>query len=257
MIECNVFPNMKTKCVTFSFVAGHENDIHIVSLLNKYGVKASFYIEDEYIKGKTGEIYKGHDISFLHVNEFDGNLEEIQNYIKESKRYAEEISNYPVLGMALKNASKKIEKAILQCGIKFCCLDTLSGSYKVPEDFIRWSPTCNLKEAVELYGYFVNSYKNSINDPLLHIYGKTSEIKSEEDLRELELILKGLVKDNSIWFATNTEVYEYIMAQRRMITSTDEKSFYNPSNIDIWIKRNHVETFCISAGGKISFRYIE
>ena len=208
MIEFEIFPNMKNRCVTFSFDARHENDMRIVSLLNKYGIKATFYLRNELATDEICELYKGHEISY-----------------------------------GLSN--------------KYCRQEDFTMDCKIPDDFMEWSPSCNIKEAFELCDLFVKDYRSLPKAPLLHVFCKSNELKIEEDWIELERILQRLANNHTIWYATNTEVYEYISAQRCLIITDDEKCFYNPTNIDIWIKRNHTEMFCIPAGKKINFRNIE
>lgn len=40
---------------------------------------------------------------------------------------------------------------------------------------------------------------------------------------------------NDIWYATNIEVYDYIMAIKFLRFSGDKLRVYNPSSLDIWI----------------------
>lgn len=259
MIEFEIFPNMKNRCVTFSFDAGHGNDMRIVSLLNKYGIKATFYLGNEFMADEICELYKGHEISYSLANESYQNKEDIRKYIKRKKCCAELISNYPVMGASMTSGELDInfKDAMKSCGIKYCRLISFTMNCKIPDDFMEWRPSCNVKGAFELCNMFVRDYRSLPKAPLLHIFAKSSELKNEEDWIELERILKSLANNNTIWYATNTEVYEYISAQRNLLISADEKSFYNPTNIDIWIKRNHIESFCVPAGRKISFRYFE
>lgn len=53
---------------------------------------------------------------------------------------------------------------------------------------------------------------------------------------QLEGILASLADDaDGIWFATNIEIYDYVMALKALRRSADGKTFYNPTDIDLWI----------------------
>ena len=80
------------------------------------------------------------------------------------------------------------------------------------------------------------------------------EISSEAEMEQIRKI--GGV-DHTVWYATKDEIEEYRAAQRSLVISADEKCFYNPTNVAVWVKRNHVEYFCVPAGGKIDFTNIE
>lgn len=78
------------------------------------------------------------------------------------------------------------------------------------------------------------------------------EVNSEA---ELEQIRKQGGKDRASWYATKDEIEVYKSAQRDLVVSKDETFFYNPTTIDIWIKRDKVEYMCIPAGRKMNLDF--
>lgn len=257
MIEFDVFPNMKNRCVTFSFDVAHEKDMRIVSLLNKYGIKATLYLTDAVKLQKICELHKDCELSYNFANESCLNKENVRECIKEKKRLAEVCWNYTVKGtsVALRELDVDTKNSMKSCGMRYCRLSHPTMNCKVPDDFMEWNPSCNVKHAFEICDMFMYDYRNLPKAPLLHVWGKTSDLRSEEDWIKLEQIIGCLANKSAIWYATNTEVYEYISAQRNLLISEDEKSFYNPTNIDVWVRKNRTESFCIPAGRKISFQY--
>ena len=41
--------------------------------------------------------------------------------------------------------------------------------------------------------------------------------------------------NESVWFATNIEIYEYVEAYKRLEYFADGKTVYNPTLIDVWM----------------------
>ena len=101
MIEFDIFPNMKNRCVTFSFDVAHEKDMRIVSLLNKYGIKATLYLTDEVKLQEICGLHKDCELSYNFVNESYLNKENVRECIKEKKWLAEVRWNYTVKGISV------------------------------------------------------------------------------------------------------------------------------------------------------------
>ena len=65
---------------------------------------------------------------------------------------------------------------------------------------------------------------------------------------EFEEVLKQLKeREYDIWFATNIEIYDYENAKKSIRRSADGKTFYNPTDIDVWVAKDD-EPICIGAG---------
>ena len=70
MIQFHIFPGGKRRVVTFSYDDGHKNDVKLVELFNKYGVKATFHLNgmnyldiSEERAEELRKLYCGHEIS--------------------------------------------------------------------------------------------------------------------------------------------------------------------------------------------------
>jgi hypothetical protein len=50
----------------------------------------------------------------------------------------------------------------------------------------------------------------------------------------MEELLEKLSQDQTIWYATNGEVYDYMTAIKNLRVSCDETSVYNPSAISVF-----------------------
>ena len=69
-----------------------------------------------------------------------------------------------------------------------------------------------------------------------------------EQVEQVKEILEKISGNEKIWYATNYEIYRYMMAQRAVLISTDEKCFYNPTAIDVWVEKDKKQIIHIPAG---------
>ena len=68
----------------------------------------------------------------------------------------------------------------------------------------------------------------------------------------MDKICDKLSHNDSIWYATNIEIYNYMTAQKQLQISVDERTFYNPTAIDVWVERNKEEIIHIPAGQTVT-----
>lgn len=261
MIHYDVFKNGLLKAVTFSYDDGHENDIPLVKLFDKYGVKATFHLNSarlgELTEEKTAELrerYKGHEISCHTANHGWPSKMNPTSLVQETlnDRIAlENIAGYPVKGMSYPYGSFD-DTAIgimRSCGIVYSRTTRATNSFYMPKDFMEWHPTCHHRSASELCEAFLKN--DFIKGKLFYIWGHSFELRNTEDWEQYEELLKTLSGLDEVWYATNIEIYEYAMAQRALWISADEKTFYNPTAIDVWVNRNG-EILHIPAGQRVT-----
>ena len=147
MIQLNVFPGGKKKIVTFSYDDGHPNDVRLLEIFNKYGVKGTFHLNDERGDFKARkdilrEIYAGHEIS-CHTSRH-GWLDNMPkasliNEIFENRRILEEVAGYPVVGMSYPSGafSAEAEDALAACGIVYSRTTLATMNFLFPKNFLE------------------------------------------------------------------------------------------------------------------------
>jgi hypothetical protein len=248
MIHYNVFMDGKKKAVTFSYDDGPSNDVRLIELFNKYGVKGSFHLNGKkYLKldadglQKIADTYAGHEISCHTLNHGWPTLMpdiSVVNEIVEDRKILEKIAGYPVIGMSYPFGdydAKRIE-ILRNCGIVYSRTVKATNGFGIPRDFMEWHPTCHHTGALALC-------ENYLDDPrlrkqLFYIWGHSYEFDTEEKWEYMEKVVSTLAGREDIWYATNIEIYNYVMAQRSLIVSVDEKTFTNNSSIDVWVERS-------------------
>ena len=261
MIEINRFPGGKTRAVTFSYDDGKPNDARLIELFNRYAVKATFNLNGMNYAGKShAELmavrkqYEGHEIAchgFWHGDLNRMTAVSMVREIMEDRRILEEIAGYPVIGLAYPNGrwDDQVIEVLRSCGIVYGrTAETKLSACDLPGDFMKWPSSCHHRDARAVCEDFLKNMDFYWARNLLYIYGHSYEFRTEEDWRYMEEIVSSLAGNDRIWYATNIEIYRYVMAQRSLQISADESMIHNPSALPVWVQRDRRDVFRIDPG---------
>lgn len=263
MVEYHVYPGGKKRILTFSYDDGPANDTRLVSLFNKYGVKGTFHLNGKkYLNYTDAELeqvrtlYKGHEISAHTLNHgwlARMPMQSVVTEVYEDRKILEKLAGYPVTGMSYPSGSFNNDAitAMKACGIVYSRTTLSTMNFHLPEDFMRWHPSCHHRDALTLAQKFIDSIDSVWTHPLFYIWGHSFEFSTEESWEYIENVLRMLSGNEKIWYATNIEIYNYFMAQKSLVISADETIFRNPSAIDVWVERNKNEIIKVPAGQTI------
>jgi len=247
MIELDVFPEGRRCALTMAFDDG-EYDDRVLEILNKYGIKGTFFLNSEAMKLRgtyehIGEMYKGHEVgchgySHRHLKYIPRKA--MVEEIMEDRRSLEAVTGYPVTGMtyAYGWACKEVSDYLKNLGIEYC-RTVGEGGYHAPDDFMMWYTTCHYSQGVEEGKKLMASLGGSFPHPKIFFtwaHGHEFERKNEWDL--FEEVCKTVSGDDRIWYATNMEIYRYVTAQRNLVISVDNSMIYNPSATKVWFSSN-------------------
>ena len=225
--------NGKKKAVTFSFDDGVTQDIRLVEIFNKYGLKATFNINSGLL-GKTANLersgrivghnkiqpsevkslYAGHEVAVhtvTHPTLVGLPEEEIIYQVEEDRKALEQLVGYPIVGMAYPNGPNDDRVAGIiakNSPILYSRTVTSTHSFKVQkEGLLRYNPTVHFIEGglEELVDKFLAS--DSEEEQLLYIWGHSYEMDAEYITWEkFESICKKLAFREDIFYGTNKEV---------------------------------------------------
>lgn len=262
MIQYHVYPGGKKRIVTFSYDDGSENDRRLIELFAKYGVKAAFHLNSDRVKDRDPEqlrkLYAGHEVSCHTVHH--GWLERMPmqsavQEIIEDRKALEAIFGVPMVSMSYPSGVYKGDsaaEAARACGMVYGRTICATGNFYLPDNFLLWHPTCHHKDALPLCEQFIKNLDSQWVNPLFYIWGHSHDLKTEEQWADMEKLLQMLSGNDKIWYATGMEIYNYITAQQRLQISADERTFYNPSAIPVWVERNKTEILEIPAGQTVT-----
>ncbi len=221
----------KKKAVTFSFDDGVKQDIRLVEILNKYGLKGTFNINSgllglpnrlvhlnvDHTKIKASEVktlYAGHEVavhSLTHPSLVGLDEETIIRQVEEDRKALEKLCGYPIVGMAYPNGSNDDRVAAIienNSPIKYSRTTTSTYSFKVQkENLLRYNPTVYYIEDCleEIVDKFLAS--DTDEDQLLYIWGHSYEMDAGLITWEkFESVCKKLAFREDIFYGTNKEV---------------------------------------------------
>ena len=223
------------KAVTFSYDDAVTQDIRLIELFNKYGVKGTFNLNSELL-GKDGyliregvrvdhikvapekvrEIYTGHEIAVHTLNH--RNLaqvtddEEIVRQVEGDRENLSRLAGYEVVGMAYpgggvnftEHAAKLIEE---RTGVKYARTTVCSQSFDVQQDLYRFKPSVdhmNMDEMFEVGKKFLES--KSQERQILYVWGHSYEFDIHNTWERFEEFLKLISGHDDIFYGTNREV---------------------------------------------------
>ena len=264
MLQFHVYPGGKRRIVTFSYDDGSRNDPRLVALFDKYGVKGTFHLNTHVFSEMNEEEkqafcarYVGHEIACHTVHHGWPTRMPAASLIGEvmdDRRALERYAGYPVVGMSYPcgDYDDRVIAALKACGIVYSRTTKSTMNFGIPDDWLAWHPTCHHRDADKPISDFLSRLNSEWVRPLLYIWGHSHEFKTEEDWAKMEELVAKVAGLNQVWYATNIEIYDYIEATRRVRVSSDEKTLYNPSSVDVWVERDKKDVFVIPAGKTVT-----
>ncbi len=265
----NRFPEGKTKCFTLSYDDANYADRRMIEIADRYGVRVTFHLNSALLgvpnrvpKEEVPELYKNHEVSMhtaTHPRLTSLPLPLALRQITEDRAALEAITGKIIRGMSYPYGpyNEDILHMLKSAGV--CYSRTIKSTHKYlwPEDFRAWDPTCHHSEnALEHVKEFMETPSHG---DLLYIWGHSYEFNENDNWDLLEEICRMVTTDagdkpeqkaDTVWLATNIEIYDYITAIRRLIVSMDGKTVYNPSALDVWVEEKK-EPIKIPAGATV------
>ena len=266
MIKFNRFKDGKAFVLTMSYDDGRTADRCLVEIFNKYGIKGTFHLNSGFLDTNTyisadevKSLYEGHEVS-CHTarHPYLTQLPDI-SVIHETlnDRIAlEKLCGYVVRGMSYPFGAydDRVIDVLKTCGIVYSRKVASTMGYQLPTDFMTWEPTCHHSRCLEAAKPFM---EKAIADakayPLLfYVWGHSYEFDRDNNWDLIEEFCKTVGGRDNVWYATNIEIYDYIMAQKNLHIAADESIIHNPSRLDVWITKDG-ETAKIPAGETVYF----
>lgn len=244
-----VFPEGKDKAITFSYDDGNIADRRLVSIFNKYGLKATFHLNSGTLNGRDfikkeeiKDLYKGHEIASHGVNhEFMNDLhtEAVMREIAEDRRILEKYNDSIVVGYSYPYGqyNEQLINKLKVLGIQYSRTVNSTKNFFIPGDFMKWNPTCHHNDITdEMIDDFFNppSFRKL---SLFYIWGHSFEFDRENTWERFENVCRKLHGRSDVWYVTNFEFKEYFSAIRNVVTNVDNTKLYNPSGQTIWLNK--------------------
>ena len=226
---------VKKKAITFSYDDGVTQDIRLIELLNKYGLKSTFNLNSELLSKKgmliregnriahykihtedVKHIYEGHEVAvhtLTHPNLTQCDDTEVIRQVETDRLNLSELVGYEVVGMAypcggINNDDRVADIIKKNTGVKYSRTITTTGSFDLQENLYRFNPTAyhlDFKEMMQLGERFIKL--NPETPKIFYIWGHSYEMDFGADYWvKLEEFFKLISDKDDIFYGTNKEV---------------------------------------------------
>ena len=271
-----VFPEGKSKALTLSYDDGVNTDIRMIELMEKYGIKCTFNLNSNKFgnegvtqigkrlpKSMVQTVYKHplcevatHSCTHSALTKLPECV--MMSEIIDDRRELEKMFGCVVRGHAYPYGGYNdlVVDGLKKAGIVYARTVESHCTFKLPEDWLRWGPTCHHNEPklMNLVDKFVNESVGLNSDGwLFYLWGHTYEFPKYNNWNVIEKFFEEISRNDDIWFATNIEVYEYVTAWRDLVYSADGSCVYNPSAQDLWVKCDG-KIICVPAGVTVGMK---
>lgn len=258
---CVRFPEGKSKLFTLSYDDGIKQDIRLLSLMEKYGIKGTFnlnsnrfapnpteYSPEDYIKRhllsqeEAVKLYSSpnaevalHGAEHIFPTSVPSSVATME-YL-EDRLNLEKIFNKIIRGCAYSYGLFNDENVniIKTCGVAYARTIKNTYTFALPTDWLRLSPTChhNSAELFDLTDKFIN--KTPDRDPyFFYVWGHSYEFDEKNNWDRIEDLFSKVCNRDDVWYCTNIEAYDYINAFNSLVYSADGSRIHNPTATDVW-----------------------
>ena len=228
--------NGKMKAVTFSYDDGVTQDVRLIELFNKYGVRATFNLNSELL-GHKGEliresvrvshnknkpedvrhIYEGHEIAAHTLTHpllpSIADDAEVIRQVEADRLNLSELAGYEVVGMAYPCGGQNFDRRVSELikhntGIRYARNIISNHSFKLQDNLHEFCPTVHHNaewdRMFELADEFVSLAPDEPS--IFYIWGHAYEFDIENTWDRFEELLKIISGRSDIFYGTNREV---------------------------------------------------
>ena len=225
----------KRKAVTFSYDDGVTQDIRLIALFNKYGLKATFNINSELLglentlvrEGKTvnhtknkkseiKDIYREYEVAvhtLTHPNLTQLEEKEIIRQVEGDRKNLESLVGYDVVGMAypgggVNNNDYVAEVIKNHTSIQYARTGTSTHNFDIQDNLLRFHPTVyHHREWDTMFQLAETFIRLKPDKPqIFYIWGHSYEFDIYNTWNKFEEFCKLISHKNDIFYGTNREI---------------------------------------------------
>ena len=266
------FPGGKGKALTFSYDDGVVEDIRLVNIFRKYGMKGTFNLNS----GKFGlsgvkhprltieqalETYTEdvceiacHGVSHPYFNVCD--TVTACTEVIDDRKNLEHIFKKQVHGMAYPYGghNNTVVNILQNAGIFYSRTTASTLKFNMTDDWLRLPATCHHKNPalMELADKFL-SFSIDFDPKVFYVWGHSYEFEDMNNWDVIENFCDKMSNHDDIWYATNIEIYNAWADYQRLERSADGTTIHNPNARSVWVGDRQGNTWEIKSGETITF----
>ncbi len=272
MLTLMRFPHGKKKALTLSYDDGVIQDVRLMDILDKNGIKCTFNINSGIMsatdvntahgsptarlsRNQAVKLYKNspHEVAvhgFIHPFYDRIPSDRIAHDILKDRENLENMFERNIKGCAypMGPCNDTAVEALRVCGILYARTTVSTERFDVPTDWLRMPATChhNNPRLFELCDSFLNT-DPCFNNYLFYLWGHSYEFDDNKNWDIIEKFAEKMGGHDEVWYATNMEIYEYVAAYNSLVYSADGRFVTNPTLIDVFIEQGD-KLYKISSG---------
>lgn len=252
------FPGFKKKALTLSYDDGVIFDKRLIEIMSKYGLKGTFNLCGSFFSPTDGQrmlsAKEAYDMITTSGNEAANHGQKhysltcmaeplVLSDVLDCRKTLEKLfGGKPITGMAYANGSfnDRVVELLRACGISYCRTTRATGGFAMPEEFLKWHPTCHHNDSrlFELLDKFLAwqppQYFWGDKPQLFYLWGHSYEFDNDNNWERIEEFAQKAGGKDDVWYATNGEIYRYCQAFERLEYSADGLVVHNPTDVDIY-----------------------
>ncbi|MDD4011607.1 MAG: polysaccharide deacetylase family protein [Sphaerochaetaceae bacterium] len=272
------FPAFKAKALTLSYDDGVQQDVQLASILDKAKLKATFNLNSG-LYAKPGLVYEkgtihrrmskaeadalfqpsGHEVACHGLTHaFMTRLPDSQACYEalEDRKNLEKQFGRIIRGFAYPygDCNAKLANTLRTMGFAYARTTVSTHSFELPQDPLLLNPTCHHNDPclMKLAKEFL-SMEVKRNAQLFYLWGHSYEAERDDSWSLLQGFADLVQGQDSIWYATNLQIIDYIESFRRLESSCDGMLLANPTSQDLFMISDD-EPILIRSGQSIDLR---
>lgn len=253
------FPGGRQRALTLSYDDGVEQDIRLIEIMKKYGLKGTFNLNSgayppegtvypagqvhrRMSKERVGELYLANGMEVAVHGLTHPFLQElapvlcVQEVLKDRENLEAQFGCI-VRGMAYPfgTYNDEVVQILKECGIAYARTVQSTRNFDIPHDWLRMPATChhNDPELMALAKRFTEPFHWTMPQ-LFYLWGHSYEFEERNNWNVIEEFAAFIGGREEIWYATNIEVYDYVMAWHQLVFSADGRRVYNPTATEVF-----------------------
>ncbi len=266
------FPGGKRKALTLSYDDGVEQDVRLIDILDRHGVRCTFNLNSgcwapegtlypagtihrRMTAAQAAQVYANpnHEVAahcLNHNSLTEVNPAQVAHEVLADRENLEAMFGGIVRGLAYPfgTYSDTVVDALKATGTAYARTVVSTNNFNIPLDWLRLHPTChhNAPNLMQLCDQFLEdgAYFRSL---LFYLWGHSYEFEANDNWEVIEAFCEKMGGREDVWYATNIEIVDYVNACRSILSSADGRTLMNPTVIDVWCDA-FGKTYCIKAG---------
>jgi len=253
------FPGFVTRACTLSYDDGMIYDKHLIEIMRKHGVKGTFNLNSRNLLSTDEKLLKSEDWLNLRGDDIEIALHGYRHLVLEkypsslglrdiiaNREHLENTFGRVIRGLAYANGSYNDEvlEMLRMSDVAYARTTKATEDFEIPTEWLTLHPTChhNHPKLFELVDKFLQDpVPNNFwtrKPRLFYLWGHSYEFPRDDNWEVIERFCEIMGKNDTVWKATNIEIYNYVRAFYSLKFSADGSYAENLSAIDLYLRYN-------------------